>query len=560
MKNKLTILLATALCAGACSFLEVEPKVIEGGSFYKSESEVKGGLAGIYGALTKEPTYGNYYSLMISGGDDLMYFNRPSTNTYIHLLRHDAGSTEIYDAWTCFYKGIDNANSFMEAMQGNELDKEGKYYNEARFLRAYFHFILAQAWGDVPLRSGSVKNYAQTMCPATAQYDVLKWVAEEMEACIKLADESFDNCPSRINKWTIHGILSRVYLFMAGESIEASDRNKAELFGKARQHADAVIKSQLYQLNKVSYEQVFINMIMDIYDRESCESMWEADFLGHREDAANWSNSRIGDEIGLQSPGADKYETFKCNFANARYNASLKLWNLYWSEDRTDDEKELNTVTDRRQEWNMPWYNYNGNAGLGLEKSIDKTPYGYSGSGYTSNNPISARGKRNCGKWRREVEYEGQLTAKMQYTNINFPILRYADVLLMYAEADLESTGTVNQDAFDCVKLIRDRAGIKTRDMGEYDAESFRQLIRNERGRELCFEALRKYDLIRWGIYEQEMKKYVDMAKDENVVKDASIAGYYKRIGEAVQHKHIVLPIPSIELGSNTELHQNKLW
>ena len=58
------------------------------------------------------------------------------------------------------------------------------------------------------------------------------------------------------------------------------------------------------------------------------------------------------------------------------------------------------------------------------------------------------------------------------------------------------------------MKAVRDRAGIKTKDISEYDQASFRELIRNERGRELCFESLRKYDLIRWGIYVEEMNNY----------------------------------------------------
>ena len=129
----------------------------------------------------------------------------------------------------------------------------------------------------------------------------------------------------------------------------------------------------------------------------------------------------------------------------------------------------------------------------------------------------------------------------------------------MYAEASLEYSASVSQEAYDCVKAVRDRAGIKTKDMSEYDVASFRQFVRNERGRELCFEAIRKYDLIRWGIFVDAMKGYIKDAGDERWSKDVK-ASYAAEIGRAVQQKHIVLPVPSVELGVNTELVQNPLW
>ena len=170
-----------------------------------------------------------------------------------------------------------------------------------------------------------------------------------------------------------------------------------------------------------------------------------------------------------------------------------------------------------------------------------------------------AQGGRNCGKWRREVQYEGVMDSKRLYTGINFPILRYSDILLMYAEASLEYTGAVSQNAYDCVKAVRDRAGIETRPMSDYNADTFRQLVRNERGRELCFEATRKYDLIRWGIFVDTMNSYYKYTTDPRW-SSSSKASYAAEIGNAVQPKHIVLPIPNVELGVNGKLSQNTLW
>ncbi len=543
----------------SCGLLDVEPQVICSDTFYNTQQEALSGLVGVYGVMSNEAFYGNYYSLMCSNIDDLCYFNRSTTSNYTNMYKHDASATEIYAAWTEIYKGIRNANAFMEAITSTEFDKNGKLYNEARFLRAYYHFLLAQAWGDVPMRKEAVKTHEDVMCAATPQFEVLSWATSEMEACLSLAGEDISSSPSRINKYVVHGILARAYLFMAGESVQGG--NKADFYKKAMEHADAVIESGKFKLNP-KYEDVFINMISDKYDTQYCESMWEVDFLGHRASAESWSNGRIGDLIGLQSSGSSGYSSFMCNFAYGQYDGSLKLWDLYWKTDRTAEENESEQVTDKRQLWNMPPYNYagckNDKLKLNIPASTEKAPYIYGGKS-TFDDPLTAQAIRNCGKWRREVLYEEVMDSKRLYTGINFPILRYSDVLLMYAEASLEYTGTVTQEAYDCVAAVRTRAGIATNEMSSYDKTGFQNFIRNERGRELCFEGLRKYDLIRWGIFVDAMKGYVNDATDDRWSGSAK-AAYASAIGAAVQDKHVVLPVPSVELGVNNLLVQNPLW
>ena len=560
------IFVSAGLCAAlsSCSFLDVEPQVICSDTFYNTEKEVLYGLAGVYGVMSNEALYGNYYSLMYSNIDDLCYFNRDMGSNLLQFHRHTAGTSQVYDIWVELYQGIRNANAFMEAVVKTDFDPNGVYYNEARFLRAYYHFLLAQAWGDVPLRKEAVTTHDQVMIAVTPQYDVLKWAADEMEACVDLATEDLDVTPSRIAKTTVQGILARVYLFLAGESVKGGD--KTAFLTAAKNHADAVIKSAKHQLNP-DYSQIFKNMIMDEYDKQYRDSMWEVDFLGDRSSAENWTNGRIGDVIGLQSTGSSGFDTWNCNYSYGQYDGSLKLWDLYWRTDRTEDENELQVITDKRQNWNLPPYNYAGHAsqppyGSGLTSgksiiSIDKTPYVYDNVS-TNQSEIAAPAIRNCGKYRREVEYEGHKSSKFLYTTINYPLLRYSDVLLMYAEASNEVEG-LTQAAYDCVKAVRDRAGIKTKDISEYDQASFRELVRNERGRELCFESLRKYDLIRWGIYVEEMNKYTQWAADERWVKNTK-AQRAASMGSYIKPMHVVLPIPSIELGVNDLLVQNPLW
>lgn len=593
---------ALSIAVSSCSFLDMDPNTIVRNSFYNSEAEVIHGLAGVYGALGRESVYGNYYSLMLSNIDDLSYSNRTSTNNFSQLYAHDASSTEIFEAWTSLYAGIGNANAFMEAVENSEFDPEHKYYNEARFMRAYYHFILAQAWGDVPKKEHSATSPEDVMCAATPQHELLKWVASEMEACLPLAEETLENAPSRVVKVTMQGILARVYLFMAGATVEGNEAYRKDYYGKAREYAWEVIKSArgiegATSLNislNPSYSQVFINMITDTYDKTWNESLWEVDFLGDRSSSAAWTNGRIGDCIGLQSNASEDFSNWACNYSYAYYNGSLKLFNLYYETDRTDNDVALmasftagDDLTDesvaekyhwdKRQAWNMCPYNYSGNTHVPpyptpeyvpdthpdqAQRSYDKTPY-VASSVSTAMNATVARGIRNCGKWRRETIYEAQMSAKDLYTCINFPLLRYSDVLLMFAEADNEYNGTPSQEAYNCVKEVRDRAGIETRPFADYSSYTgFQQFVRDERGRELCFESLRKYDLIRWGIFVEEMRGYVTDIQDPDWPVNTNSAPNQAAllIGQNVQERHVLLPIPSIELGVNTSLTQNKLW
>ena len=164
MKNiihKIFMTSALGAVVASCSFLDVEPQVICSDTFYKTQQEVEYGLAGVYGVMSNEQFYGSTYSLMCSNIDDLSYYNRASSTSYLAWFNHGPGTGEIYDVWTEIYQGIGNANAFMEAISQTAFDEDGAYYAEARFLRAYYHFILAQAWGDVPLRTKAVKNPAE---------------------------------------------------------------------------------------------------------------------------------------------------------------------------------------------------------------------------------------------------------------------------------------------------------------------------------------------------------------------------------------------------------------
>lgn len=606
MKNiyKLGSLILLGAACSACTFLDTEPQIIPSKGYYTNETRLKYGLAGVYGALNSEELYGSYYSLQIANADDLCYFNNYNNGeTRPDRYNHSAGTSVIYETWLKLYEGIKNANEYLDEAGKAEIDPEKlstdlkTYLAEARFLRAFYHFLLAQAWGDVPLRSEAATspNPVNVQIAATPQEEVLKWCVDEIEAIVYDLDEGVEQTPSRVNQTVAEGILARIYLFMAGETVdEVEGLSKQEMYGKAAYWANEVIASQKHRLNE-SYEQVFINMIQDQYDTEFRESMWEAEFLGDRTSSTYWTNGRIGDLIGLKSQsGTTNYSEWACNYSYGYYNGSYTLWQLYWTDDRTADEASSRTVIDKRLTWNLPGYNYRGlnnqqisyqkdgatvTAVLKQDQSMYKTPWLYKNNfampeieGLDTSvenafdpadiiyDPTIMCAVRNAGKWRRETIYENQMSAKSLYTTINFPILRYSDVLLMYAEAINEYAGAPDEQAKEAVREVRRRAGVATDESQLGGQASFRNLVRNERARELAFEGLRKWDLIRWGIFVERMHLAGTNVPTESMYLNKTITDYAAANYANVSSRHIYLPIPTKELAVNHALQQNPLW
>ena len=145
-------------------------------------------------------------------------------------------------------------------------------------------------------------------------------------------------------------------------------------------------------------------------------------------------------------------------------------------------------------------------------------------------------------------------------TDANVNIMRYADVLLMYAEAINEYAGAPDDQAKEAIREIRKRAGVKTDESLLGDYRSFRDLVRNERGRELAFEGLRKWDLIRWGTFVEKMHNAGTNQPTENKYRNVSYTNYASANYANVTARHIYLPIPTKELAVNHALRQNPLW
>lgn len=168
----------------------------------------------------------------------------------------------------------------------------------------------------------------------------------------------------------------------------------------------------------------------------------------------------------------------------------------------------------------------------------------------------------NPGKWR--AEYDPVRPWARNNSSINFPVMRYADVLLMIAECANEVNGGPTQEAVDAVNDVRGRAGATLVSLSDFSGvEDFREFVREERARELCFEVPRHMELRRYGkdYFFSRIRLLKEQVTDEN----GSRIGYDLTNVKAVpainlEEKHLYLPIPQAELNTNPTCGQNENW
>ena len=127
------------------------------------------------------------------------------------------------------------------------------------------------------------------------------------------------------------------------------------------------------------------------------------------------------------------------------------------------------------------------------------------------------------------------------------PIFRYAEVLLIYAEAANE-VGGPTQDALDALTAIRDRAQLTTGDLGSFNQQTFREAVWTERWHELCFEMKLWFDMVRLRkVYNSTNGQFDDFIGHVNLNSD-----------QALQEKHYLFPLPEQEIINSPNLTQNQ--
>lgn len=533
--KRLIYLLPFLITFSSCEkFLDTKPTdTLSPEYYYSTEAELNTALIGVYDPISSEDLYGNNVFTFLDACTDESFYARSTQTTGTAVYNYDFSDVQIRLYWRALYQGIERANLLIANISKPKMDetKRKEILAQAKFLRGFYYFLLVSNFGDVPLKITPTSSVTQVNIPRTAAKDVYEQVLTDLkDAEADLPTATALGTASRVSKTTAQGMLARVCLFMAGYPL-----NDATKYADAQSWAQKVISSGQHSLRETynsnltnsAYSQIFINHCQDVYDVK--ESMWEAEFAGNRSDAY-LESGRVGNTNGIQFTPAS-------NFADTGYcygfiNATARLYKLYGA-------------GDLRRDWAIAPFNYNNTT---LARNYFTATQIY---------------VRNCGKWRRSYEL---LTPKNKnYTPTNFPLLRYADVLLMFAEAENQVNGP-SAAAYNAINQVRRRgyglpvgtpSVVADLPAGLTKAQ-FQQAVQDERSRELCFEGLRRSDLIRWGNFVNTMK---GLAAEIAVDPLAGTNFSYAKTGASnVSQRHLLFPIPASEILVNKAITQNPGW
>lgn len=523
MKHRILIclLIAAGLLGGCKKFLETEPEdFVTPDNYYNTEADLRRALNGVYNRLIDN--FGRMYSRglfsYLSISDESFYKNITINN--IKVMEFDAGQLDVGRFWETCYQGIDRANLLLENVNKPKMDetRRNMIRGEALFLRAYYFFLLVDNFGGVPLKLVSTKSPTDNFLPRSTVKEVYTQIVKDMkEAEGLVSDISNYSYNETVTKTAVQAILARVYLTMAGEPLKETARYKDAL-----DYADSVIASGRHSLNP-DYKQIFINHSQDKYDLQEC--LWEVGMFGNQLGSSQLAGA-VGIENGLECPDD------KIGYSGGGIHPTARMFEMY-------------EAADLRRDWAIAPYKYVISNGV------------TSKSNYTDVQIYD----RTIGKWRRE--YETATPKNRTYNSTNFPVIRYADVLLMKAEAENEVNGP-NAAAYGALNQVRRRGygkPVNTPDAtvdapAGMDKLAFQEFLQNERARELAFEGMRKHDLMRWGLYLDRMRTLAA----EITSTAPSAFRYAANAAKNVTERNLVFPIPNTETTVNHLIIQNPNW
>ena len=525
MKNICHILACAALLMlASCNALTLEPDFSTPDYSYKTEDEVETALIGTYNALMGR--YNRLYNgpiyTFLSVSDEFYYRSyQPAQDVRIYSF--DASDVEIQKLWAGLYQCISRANYLLYYTDKSGLDTDvvKTYVGEAKFLRAYCYFLLVTHFGSVPMPlKPTFSPDSRYFLPQSSIADIYTQIEKDMkEAEATVSDITELSVNERISKTGVQAMLARVYMSMAGEPLEDVDR-----YQDAADYCEKVISSGKHSLNPV-YEKIFINHIQNVSEPKEC--IWEIAAHGNNLDGSTQAG-QLGIENGISCINED------VGYSNGSIRITQKLWDSFMPEG------------DLRRDWCVASYYYKQRSNDSDE--VDKVDW--------ADTKIM---ERNPGKWRREYE---QGSKAKSFNATNFPAIRYADVLLMKAEAINAVRRGPNYEAYMLVNMVRRRAAGLPVDQPstQVDLEetlneaTFLSVVKKERMAELCFEGVRKLDLVRWGELVENVREM------GQTLKEYFPNNSYYLVGANISERNVLFPIPTAEYSMNKSIVQNKGW
>ena len=501
--------------AGCKDYLEVQPKSqISVSDAFSNVPNATNAVIGVYDELMGDNGYGirinMYYpydsdEIIVSGNLDN---GRRGIGRYQLLLTN----AELRNPFLQLYRGIEKANLCIEQIpnmaqysNGTEADKKElrRLYGEALTVRAQFFFELIRNWGDVP--APMIPAYKQTdlFIPQADRDLTYNKILEDLKMAIDLVGwrSEIPVRNERITKGAIKALRAKIALFRGGYSLRSSGKMERNAdyqtyYKIARDEcADLMAKRGEHTLNPV-FEDIWKKFLSSFTYDPAGEIIFEVGAGGSNAT----SDSRMANYNGPSVNAASRYGTGG--------GGLLALPNYFYAFDSVDTRRDV-TVTI-----------------YSIAATNIKAP--------------RTLGTLTDGKFRKDWR-NPLLPGTALNPGYNWPMIRFSDVLLMFAEAENELNGPT-AGAISAFEEVRKRAfkGNETK-IGKTptDKAGFFDAIANERYLEFGSEGIRKFDLIRWNLLNQKIEetrtKIANMATRSGAFANVPRYMFWRNNGEEIQ-------------------------
>ena len=499
------LLTAVAAVAGCKKNLNVtDPNAPTTEVFWKTADDATKGVNAIYSTIHRPGLCRWFYFLTMIRADE-GWSNSPDNNiqnNFDLFINNDYNYGNYSVVYQDLYVGINRANQVLDNVPNITMDAtlKARYLGEAKFWRGYFYYQLAALWGNVAV---PLTTQATTSLPATVARDQV-WAQVEKDlteaaAVLPATYTDVTNDLGRATKGAANAMLAKAYM---------QQRN----FQAALQPLLAVIQSGIYSLT-ANYQDNFLSTT-----ENNSESVFEY------QNALN-PNDNHDDDASLTT-SAD----------NLNYGSSIPPFFA---------PKPIGFTDGQARRWPIAEFEKEKTTTGGRDKRLDATflfdSTDVRGPNYTliyAQTFASRYGTTDSTVCFRKLlnDNNGTATGDSYHSPNNYRYIRYADVLLMYAECLNETSATAQ--AYQYVNLVRARAGFAALTTG-MSHDQFLAQMKHERITELTGEGHRWDDLARWG----------DLGPGL-ATRDAGFKNFVKGRNE-------LLPIPTYELDTDPNLKQN---
>lgn len=470
--------------------------------FFLTDKQADMAVLGVYSILPG--IYGDKDGMAFPCSDDTYYASGTnSDNTRRDICHYTIrpANTWVDAVWVGKYQQINRANYAITGIENMDGYSDSKvlqaFAAEAKFLRAQAAFDLVRYWGDVPFSIDYTTDYETSYKPRTEREEIYEQIIKDLDfAKEHLAWANDNSSPERATQGSARALLMRVLLTRAGYSLQLDGKTTRPNEALRTRYFNAVIKEweafqseegQYHGFYEGGYEELFKGFSAGVLNNR--ESLFEVSF--YYPGTKGYWGTYIGIIVDAPANSADANKVM--GRAAVSYRAVPEWYDLYEAQDVRRD------VAIGRHSWT-----WNKTTGVHEKTDLSKK-----------------KGNWTPAKWRREWMPAGY--KEPNYTDVNYCMLRYADVVLMAAEAYNETGNTPK--AWELLNSVRKRSGateittrnykslLKTNELMKKldfiddsdDTGKFRTALYWERGFELAFEGQRKFDLIRWGHTERSI-------------------------------------------------------